>query len=284
MKCVVSQKEVITGHKLSQICDIVYTAGMQREQLKRCRLVYCKTDFVSSFLAQCGEQDIILVTGMSDIPVDKTLFSKKPKNVIKWYGENITHTNSALHSIPLGSTVASWVGNHQDADRKDLSSYVQIAETNEAKSASNLAYMNFSIGTQPAHRRSVYNFFKDKEWVTARECNYPTGCPQKCPHWLSVEMYAKEIYDHRLTICPLGNGVDTGRFWTSLYLGSIPVVPNHYNLSFYEELPFIVYDRLEDLTLEYLTSQLEKIEKRDFNLEKLTMSYWRKKLAQEEEK
>ncbi len=44
------------------------------------------------------------------------------------------------------------------------------------------------------------------------------------PERLSPEKYLLAISRHRFVICPRGNGIDTHRFWESLYLNSFPVV------------------------------------------------------------
>jgi hypothetical protein len=36
--------------------------------------------------------------------------------------------------------------------------------------------------------------------------------------------YAKIVEKHRFVVCPRGNGIDTHRFWETLYRGSVPIV------------------------------------------------------------
>jgi hypothetical protein len=42
----------------------------------------------------------------------------------------------------------------------------------------------------------------------------------RLPHWI----YARRAAKYKFIACPRGNGLDTHRFWESLYRGSIPVV------------------------------------------------------------
>lgn len=282
MKCIISQEQIITSSRLSRLCDLEYTPGYKISPHKdRNNIIYCKTDHVRSLFSECKKNkdySFVLVTGKSDIPIDKVLFNSRPKNIIYWFGENILYKDEKLSSVPIGSTVATWIGKQSGACGSHLSSYVRIKESEKSKKEANLAYLNFSISTNPRHRREVYNFFKQKEWVDFRKCSYPAGCPHTCDHWLSIEQYLNEIYNHKIIICPLGNGVDTGRFWYSLYLGCIPLVPNHFNLTFYRDLPFIAYDNLQDVNEEFIKKEIEAIENRDFNLEKLKISFWNKEL------
>ena len=39
--------------------------------------------------------------------------------------------------------------------------------------------------------------------------------------------YLQELAEHRFCLCIRGNGIDTHRFWESLYLGVIPVIINN---------------------------------------------------------
>ena len=80
---------------------------------------------------------------------------------------------------------------------------------------------------------------------------------------------------------PLGNGLDCGRNWQCVYLGTIPIVPRHINIEFYEDLPILIYDDISDLTEEYLNSAYEDITKKKVNLEKATLSYWKNRFVEE---
>ena len=75
--------------------------------------VYCKTDHIQSvfnILSQTNKK-IILFTGCSDFSVGHDLFSRKPDNVIKWFGENINYKDDNLIPTPMGSLVGTWIGN-----------------------------------------------------------------------------------------------------------------------------------------------------------------------------
>ncbi len=288
MKCVISQEEIVTAQRLANLCDLEYVPGYKiSPHNDKKNIIYCKTDYVKSFYRECDKNkdcSFVLVTGKSDIPIDKALFDSRPKNIIYWFGENILYKDEKLTSVPIGSTIATWIGKQSGACGSQLSSYVEIEESENPKKKTNLAYLNFSISTNPKHRKEVYDFFKQKKWVNFRKCSHPAECPRACDHWLTIVQYLNEICDHKIIICPLGNGVDTGRFWYSLYLGCIPLVPNHFNLTFYRDLPFITYDKLGDVNEEFLKKEIELIENKDFNFEKMKIGFWKKKIKEMREK
>ena len=87
-----------------------------------------------------------------------------------------------------------------------------------------------------------------------------------------MEKYYQSMYNHKYVVSPLGNGVDCGRVWQAIYLGTIPIIPRHININFYLDLPILVYDDLSQLTEQFLENQYDKIIK-NCNLQKSTMSY-----------
>jgi hypothetical protein len=44
------------------------------------------------------------------------------------------------------------------------------------------------------------------------------------PHRISGKSYVRNLAKYSFCICPRGNGLDTHRFWESLYLGVVPIV------------------------------------------------------------
>jgi hypothetical protein len=54
--------------------------------------------------------------------------------------------------------------------------------------------------------------------------------------------------------CPAGEGVDTHRFWETLYLGSVPIVLRGQLSAMYENLPVIQLNAWTDLTQSIIDS------------------------------
>ena len=79
----------------------------------------------------------------------------------------------------------------------------------------------------------------------------------------------------------MGNGYDCGRNWLSLYLGSIPVIPWHKNIEFYRDLPFVIYNDIEEITEEFLESKYDEIMSKGFDLDKAKISYWKKQFKEQ---
>lgn len=279
MKCTVEQRERIVSERFYDACDFVILGpqSLFKSSPGNILIGFCKTDYVGWFFDKCRENSdtkYVLVTHQSDYSITAEIFFRKPPNIIKWYGQNIDHFHPILESIPIGSHVSTWIGTREDADITHHPDFVVMPETGVPKKHRNLAYMDFGIWTNHQHRKKVHDYFKNKDWVSSRECGLTQGQYKNSDNFVTIQQQCQNIYDHKFTISPLGNGVDCGRNWLALYLGSIPVIPWHQNIEFYKDLPLIVYRDLDEVTEGFLNSKYEEIAARPFNLDKATVSYW----------
>eukprot|EP00808_Paulinella_micropora_P006720 g23003.t1 len=89
--------------------------------------------------------------------------------------------------------------------------------------------------------------------------------------WLN---FANQVRNHRFTICPAGNGLDTHRHWESLLLGGIPVVKSSSLDSLLDDLPVVILKKWSELTEARLHEEWKRLQKSDFLLDKLFWPYW----------
>lgn len=96
--------------------------------------------------------------------------------------------------------------------------------------------------------------------------------------------YFEELASLYFSCCPMGNGFDTVRFWEGLYVGSIPIVKNHFFYNClkreYPNIPMIVIEEWEDLSscIQSLSIELYETMMKEANLDCLQEEYWAKKL------
>lgn len=194
------------------------------------------------------------ITGNSDYPITKFNSQKYANEFDRWYGINMEETSEEFQAIPLGP----------------VENTVQILRkiSNEPRELSDaLVYMNFNVNTYTSERAAVHLVFQDMPWVTS-DMNSR----------LEINTFYRNIRNHKFTFCPRGNGVDTYRFWETLYLGSIPVVREHPEMEpFFSKLPVVKVKNWSNLTKEYLESEYERIMECDtWDFDILRMSYWEK--------
>ena len=250
----------IQGEKFEQIAD-------------NKKIFYRHTPDVNEFLRNPPKDDFILVSHNSDGKItDKPKeydadIRLIPDNLIKWYGQNVNYKHNKIESVPIGLENSKWFP--QINKRKQM---LDKIKTN--KQIKNLLYLNHNIRTNYNERAIVYKLLKDKKWTTSE--NGMNGN--------NFSRYIDNIYNHKFIICPEGNGTDTHRTWEALYLDTIPIEKRNINNSFYSDLPICFVDDWSDITEEFLVSEYKRITETKWNLEKLTMDYWIKKIKLSEYK
>ena len=131
-------------------------------------------------------------------------------------------------------------------------------------------YANFDSATAPKYRRVVAKRCNSLDYIVKGESDYtPSG----------RLTYLRQMRDHRLVVCPRGNGMDTHRFWEALYVGALPVVlVNSYQATLARELrlPFIGLRSWNSLAdFRDIQRKAEDVLSSDkFSLEGARLSYW----------
>jgi hypothetical protein len=230
-------------------------------------VVYTNTHWVENFFEELKkiqtDKKIVLITHNSDHDLNKNVYDLKPDNIIKWFSQNVNYKNSKndIESIPIGLENPSWFN------------YVHKIENllkalNTEKNIKNTLYVNHTIRSYPSERTEPYQLFSNKNWCTMEF--YENG--------QNFNNYIDNIYNHKFILCPRGNGIDTHRFWETLYLKSIPIVIKNINNSYYLDFPILYVDKWDDITEDLLNEQYERIKNINFNYEKLSFSFWKNKI------
>tara|TARA_R110000765_G_scaffold16522_3_gene46337 strand:- start:723 stop:1598 length:876 start_codon:yes stop_codon:yes gene_type:complete len=284
MKCTVKQSDRIASYK--SCCDYAYQAGGPIPT-GDVFSIWCHTHDLSQLLyaiSQIRYTRYVIVAHASDFGITQDIIDVIPPNVIKVFSQNVIHRDDRVESIPIGSIGSTWIGTdewsvkHQD-DGSYCGEYMAIEESGEEKDIQNLALMDFAVHSNPSERTPIYEHLKNEPWVTTNLCDASYQQHEQSD-FHSMERYFKGIYNHKFIISPLGNGVDCGRNWQAIYLGSIAVIPRHVNIEYYEnDLPILVYDDIESITEEYLHSKWDEINNRKYNLEKATLPYWKERIS-----
>jgi hypothetical protein len=131
-------------------------------------------------------------------------------------------------------------------------------------------YCNFNITTNPAYRQKIYDMAKQSKYITLDN-----------PTLTLYDMFQK-IQDHKMVLCPAGNGIDTHRLWEVLYSHKIPVTikTGDYKIyKLYKELPIIILDNIENLlNYDLIKNKYDNIINKQYNLEILNSFYWKEKI------
>ena len=218
-------------------------------------IIYSHTEAVESLfklLKNCNLKNLILISGQSDISVNKKLYQKKPKCIKYWFGNNINYEVNKLIPIPLG------INNDYISTNPNEQDFIDFKFKNFDEKNNNI-YSNFNINTRPFHRLNAYNFsIKNASTVSSFTK-------------LNKSDFLSELNNYKFVIAPFGNGLDTHRVWEAIYSNSIPIVKEHTAYNSFKELPIHFVKNFKDIdnkSLSKLKFDVDLLRLCDFN-------YWR---------
>ena len=264
--------DYINGNRFTELADFVIGFNLPKIDfdLNRDAVIFCKTDFIDGLFRYIknSESKYILITHMSDRPIDKSKFIKKPECVKKWFAENAVFNHPDLIPIPLG------IENHEGivkGKRTDHKWFEDNVERLRNKPKKPRIYCNWTS----YKGRSNHSQGRIRREHVLDELKNNSDVKLKVEEGLSFRRYCKSMSDYLFVVCPPGYGIDTHRLWEALYLGCIPVVLKNRIYRAYN-LPIIQVRNFSEVTFAYLKKSLEILEKA--NTTKLYMPYWRERI------
>lgn len=85
--------------------------------------------------------------------------------------------------------------------------------------------------------------------------------------------FLKMIAQHKFTISPEGNGIDTHRHYESLYFKSVPIIERNDKILFkYENLPVLYTDDYSEINEEYLNKKWDEMLETEYDFNRLFVS------------
>lgn len=270
----VDQDKIISGEKFLNISltegsfnyfkrDFLYKNGVWR---------HCK---VKSWISQSKfYASETLVIGHSDISTKRTdaLILKK-LGVSKLFAVNNYPLKEFSESLPLGITnscddspIHRLLGNESHFLKANSTEF-----SNEYFTPS--IYLNFTARNNSGVRKkllSIAGEISSLYEVTVQTPDFTDNGRIK---------YLENLRSKGLVLCPEGNGVDTHRFWETLYMGGVPVVTkNKMMQSFFDKLPVLQLNSWEDLSnISLVESKWWTLTEKTYDFELLSKDYWIKK-------
>lgn len=256
--------EVVNGFNFRTLCNKVIDADTIHDQrvYQSGDVVFCKTDLLLTFFSEISNTnyEIVLVTHQSDYPISEELFSRRPKNIKKWFAQNVDFQHPDLIPVPIG------IENHAGPSKGTLIDLDFVEkELPIRREKQNKIYVNFN-NTHP-NRFNVRAKLKNCEHAFFSGGN------------LSSADYHREMAQYMFVASPRGNGIDCHRTWEALLVGSIPIVERHFMYDSYAGLPIIQIDSWDEvLEKDFLQKSMIFLCEKPWMLDQLQMSYWRNKI------
>ena len=246
---------------------------------------------------------MILITGNTDKPISQEIIDRGlPKNVKRWYAQNVTGRHEKVRPIPLGlenkfhsEVNGRWNGHGYHArvweaemllsrgqqcvsstfpDFWRITNHGHRPIVDSHRWPIKEIYANFRTETNKGHRNNVKRLCVSNKNInfTAPECSKP--------------QYFNDILDHKMTVCPAGNGIDTHRIYEVLYCNRVPITIRMGSFpiyDMYEKLPIIILDKPEDLhDNDLIYSKYEECMLKT-NKDMLKQSHWNNLILEEQE-
>ena len=266
----------ITGEKFITLAEWTYSPKVKRgddydnlpntlvpAKVKEGDIIYTHTFYAKQLFDVLKKlnRKVRVITHNSDVNID---FSP-PDCVYKWFSQNVNVFHDKLDAIPIGLENERWFPELRKKEK-------MLAKLQEPRKYKNLVYMNHNARTNPTKREFLYDFFKDKPWVTIDRGTNGKG----------FDEYIDNIYNHKFVICPQGNGLDTHRRWETLYMGSIPIELRGIDSMDFWALSFFRVRKWEEVTEELLNAYFKDFEYKRmiclWNKKMLTFEYWKNKI------
>lgn len=248
-----------------------YLQGQKfRELADNKKIFYTNTHDVNFFLKNINfDHDFILISHNSDGNITNNPLREFdadikyiPKNLKKWFGQNVNVELDIIESIPIGLENSEWF-----PETRKIEKLFNIKNTE--KNIKNLVYLNLNILNNPSVRQPIYDMLQSKNFVTTEYGR----------NGINYDHYLNNVYNHCFMICPEGNGIDVHQPWESLYINTIPIQKKNINNSNWRELPICFVDDWEQVTDEnFLDSEYQRIINTKHDLSKLNFDYWKNKI------
>ena len=251
-------------HEMTVATEEIITCDGYLNFCKERGICYIKTDFFYfgpinwRGSAHPSKIEDICVIGHSDYPVTDAI----TRNFKKSFCINKQGTNPNSFGIPLGITNdCDDSPIHRIYGNKEI--MVEVMEMQIFKE--NLAYMNFNISNYPIERQLVHDLFSNEKWTKNGIIDNTIEGRKR---------FLMDIKSSKFVFCPRGNGVETTRMWEALYMGSIPIVKIDRAHELFTDLPILFIDDWRKVNERFLIDKYEEMKNREYNMEKLNLSYW----------
>jgi hypothetical protein len=249
-------------------------------RLKKGNTLYLDSTLVKSFYKNYWKfikEPIVLVSGNQDINftdfdgLEELLASDK---LIRWFSQNMCLVHTKCYHIPIGldyHTLYAHLGMNHPWSTGKMPLYQDLILNDISKKGASFnlrkpqAFCNWQFYLDRGDRRDVLRR-ADK-----RSLYLVPGYQRREEAWLNQMEYA-------FVCSPSGGGLDCHRTWEALVLGCVPIIKSSGMDRLFDGLPvWIVNDWLE-VTLEACLAKKEEFSRKVYNLEKLRLEYWIKRL------
>jgi len=254
----------ISGDSFRSYCNFTYdeiTRNINPELVKNGDTIFVKTDYLGDFFTTIHNKitsRYILITHNSDFPIPGNYAHKlnDPK-LIAWFGQNVeNYLHPKLHPIPIGVANSYW-------PHGNIKTLTNASQFIHQQSRDIFLYLNINLKTNPSKRVIVFDTFINEPF-----CFHSSPKP--------FSKYLEDLTKSIFVVSPRGNGLDCHRTWEALLMGAIPIVISSSLDPMFEDLPVLIVNDWNEITLPMLEAKYLEFQTTTFNNEKKYLDYWLK--------
>lgn len=228
----------VSNERISQFFFQDLVSKLRNSQ-KREDILYLRSDGLSQFLSQGAPTQRVVLAGGTDHDITKAEYETMTSfPSTKFFVQNLDFPETSnIFSLPIGVEDLSWGKNGMPWNfRKKL-----ITRTKAQK------ILIGPFGNTHKVRSDCLR--------AGMSSKISQVLPERLPSWRYSSIASRYLF----VACPRGNGLDTHRFWETLYRGSVPVVKDSAhssNLRRYQ-VPHVSIREWDSDDLDQITAQVE---------------------------
>ena len=235
-------------------------------------VIYCVTDIARGLfdVLRKAKKRVVLIFGRSVYTVDEGYMPFIDEcNAAHIFAQNCTVPDPRFTKIPLGHENKHY-GNicHPSNSVGLIQRMMEKACFNQSKKEQ--IYASFSVMTNARERKECLINAMRTPMTRIANMNIDTADEDR-----QVTFY-REMTESRFVLCPWGNGIDTHRYWQSLYMGSIPITRKNSALSDFGDTGGLFIERWDQI-LDYdgLMQLYSEMVHGRVNKDKIFFEYWK---------
>lgn len=194
--------------------------------------------------------NFMVVHRTNDRPFTQKMMDNKPKSVKHIYTVDCRGIWDNVTAIPFG--VASING--EDEILKDVYRRKRVTRSDTR------IFACYNINPDTFHRNESIPFVESSPLV------------KYIKPYIGQDEFHIECKSHEFTLALAGCGADASRQWTSMILGSIPIVTDCPEMRHFSDMPLVYCPAFNQITNEWLDHARESVKGK--SMERLKMSYW----------
>jgi hypothetical protein len=205
-----------------------------------------------------------------DNKIEKTQLNNIPEHIQQIFCHSVGKLHPKVTMVPIGR------------DFKNVQFFPTVDFFNK-NNKQILCYYNCTLPPKNTYhwygmiRQLIYNITITKPFIYTKKCDtHPRSYSQN-----DIYSYYDDLSKSKFMICPRGCGIDTYRMWDCIHMGCIPIVEKYEGYLQFDDLPVFYinsFTDLNELTTELLEKKWIEMLEKDYNYDKLRLSYWENKI------